>query len=100
MLNVSVHRCEHWDVNNENLHGQFYEEHTGDQQITQEMFSLIRQVDPKPTLFINDYNVLAEIQTATVSSNYVVLRDWNTNRYSKLLCRFEMREMNLVDTSI
>jgi len=75
MLNVSVHRCEHWDVNNENLHGQFYEEHTGDQQITQEMFSLIRQVDPKPTLFINDYNVLAEIQTATVSSNSVVLRD-------------------------
>lgn len=53
-------------MNNENLHGQFYEQHTGDNRITQKMFEQIHQADSKPKLFINDYNVLAELQTATV----------------------------------
>ena len=52
-------RLDHWDVNNELLHGQLYEEMTRDQTYTQEIFRAVHAHDPKPKLFLNDYNVVA-----------------------------------------
>ncbi|KAL4233155.1 hypothetical protein ACF0H5_007840 [Mactra antiquata] len=50
--------CEHWDVNNEMLHGDFYERSTKDITITPQMFSKMNQLDPDAALYLNDYNVL------------------------------------------
>lgn len=76
MLEYRLSRCEHWDVNNENLHEQFFEDHTGDHQITQKMFQAIHELDPEPTLFINDYYIMSEEPTAIVSDI-----QWHTTFY-------------------
>ena len=52
-------RVEHWDVNNEDLHGDFYERHTGNPNITMQMFREINSVDPQVKLFLNDYAIMA-----------------------------------------
>lgn len=57
--NVFFYRLEHWDVNNELLHGQIYEDITGDPNYTQDIFRLVHQLDPGPKLFLNDYNVVS-----------------------------------------
>ena len=51
-------RLEHWDVNNENLHGDFYERQTGDANITMKMFRDMYALDQTTELFLNDYNVI------------------------------------------
>ncbi|XP_067660310.1 uncharacterized protein [Haliotis asinina] len=51
-------KLEHWDVNNENVHGNFYEEATGRVNITMDIFSEIRSMDPKPKLFLNDFAIV------------------------------------------
>ena len=51
-------RLEHWDVNNENLHGDFYERHTGSPNITMQMFRDIHNVDRSVKLFLNDFGVI------------------------------------------
>ncbi|XP_060068736.1 uncharacterized protein LOC132548855 [Ylistrum balloti] len=48
---------EHWDVYNENLHGMYFEEHTGHVNITKEMFYWIHQAERGVKLFLNDYAV-------------------------------------------
>ena len=50
----------HWDVNNELVHGRFFEQKTGDPHYTQHMFEAVHQADPTPTLFLNEYNVVAQ----------------------------------------
>ncbi|ESO88545.1 hypothetical protein LOTGIDRAFT_125612, partial [Lottia gigantea] len=50
---------EHWDVNNENVHGNYYEERTGDVNITQWMFREIHKRDPDVKLFLNDFSVVS-----------------------------------------
>lgn len=52
-------RLQHWDVNNELLHGQLYEEITGDPEFTQDIFRAVHAQDPNTKLFLNDYNVVA-----------------------------------------
>ncbi|ESO88542.1 hypothetical protein LOTGIDRAFT_125701, partial [Lottia gigantea] len=51
---------EHWDVNNENVHGNYYEERTGDVNITQWMFREIHKRDPDVKLFLNDFGIVNE----------------------------------------
>ena len=51
-------RLEHWDVNNEMLHGNFFEEATGDPDIRVKMFQMVEAKDPSVLRFINDYSVL------------------------------------------
>ncbi|XP_052221972.1 anti-sigma-I factor RsgI6-like isoform X2 [Dreissena polymorpha] len=48
----------HWDVNNENLHGDFYEQRTRDPNITMKMFSSVHKVDPNALLFLNDFGIM------------------------------------------
>ena len=57
----------HWDVNNENLHGMWYEEKTNSTQITESMITEMRHYDPKVKLFLNDYDVFAESWYTAVS---------------------------------
>ena len=52
-------RLEHWDVNNENLHGTFYQSRLGDQGYNLELFRIARAQDSTVKLFLNDYNVVA-----------------------------------------
>lgn len=46
-------------MNNELLHGSFYEDSSGDPNITQNMFHAVHVLDPVPGLFLNDYDVVA-----------------------------------------
>lgn len=49
---------EHWDVNNEMYHGQFFIDATGDPLIRVKMHQRAAQLSPKTKLFVNDYNTL------------------------------------------
>ncbi|XP_057423507.1 endo-1,4-beta-xylanase 1-like isoform X1 [Lotus japonicus] len=46
----------HYDVNNEMLHGSFYQDRLG-RDIRAKMFKTANQLDPSATLFVNDYHV-------------------------------------------
>lgn len=51
--------CEHWDVNNENLHGQWYQTQLHENDYNLELFRIAHRTDAQPKLFLNDYNVVA-----------------------------------------
>ena len=61
-------RLEHWDVNNENLHGDWYEQQTGNANVTMEMFNDVNALDPHTRLFLNDFGILGVSDRAMVSS--------------------------------
>jgi GH35 family endo-1,4-beta-xylanase len=65
-LSLNNCRCEHWDVNNEMLHGDFFERESGNPDITMDMFRQIHKWDDHPTLFLNDYNVISNCDVAVV----------------------------------
>ena len=65
-LFVISFRLEHWDVNNENLHGHSFEELTKQPNITQQMFQWMHTVEPNVKLFLNDYNVITSQDTTSV----------------------------------
>ncbi|XP_037493703.1 endo-1,4-beta-xylanase 1 isoform X2 [Jatropha curcas] len=46
----------HFDVNNEMLHGSFYQDRL-DKDIRVNMFKTAQQLDPSATLFVNDYHI-------------------------------------------
>ncbi|GLT62977.1 hypothetical protein SLA2020_355770 [Shorea laevis] len=46
----------HYDVNNEMMHGSFYQDRLG-KDIRANMFKTAHQLDPSATLFVNDYHV-------------------------------------------
>jgi GH35 family endo-1,4-beta-xylanase len=47
----------HWDVNNEMLHYNFYEQRLGP-NASMEFFSVAQEADPLATLFMNEFNVI------------------------------------------
>jgi len=49
-------KFKHYDVNNEMLHGSFYQDRLG-KDIRANMFKIAHQLDPSATLFVNDYHV-------------------------------------------
>ncbi|KAJ4781128.1 hypothetical protein LUZ62_065385 [Rhynchospora pubera] len=49
-------KFQHYDVNNEMLHGSFYQDRLG-KDIRANMFKMASQLDPSPTLFVNDYSI-------------------------------------------
>lgn len=51
-------RLRHWDVNNEMLHGSFFEDRLGP-DIRRWMFERTRAIDPDVQLFVNDYNIIS-----------------------------------------
>ncbi|CAI9753076.1 unnamed protein product [Fraxinus pennsylvanica] len=49
-------KLKHYDVNNEMLHGSFYQDHLG-KDIRANIFKNAKQLDPSAILFVNDYHV-------------------------------------------
>ncbi|ELU11829.1 hypothetical protein CAPTEDRAFT_219919 [Capitella teleta] len=53
-------KIQQWDVNNEKLHGNWYEEATGNPQFTEGMFHSMHELDRAATLMPNDYDVVSK----------------------------------------
>ncbi|KAJ4767411.1 hypothetical protein LUZ62_032690 [Rhynchospora pubera] len=49
----------HWDVNNENVHFNFFEKRLGPDASTK-IYQAVHQIDPNVILFLNDFNTLEE----------------------------------------
>ena len=60
-------RLEHWDVNNENLHGQWFQDRLEEPDYNLEIFRLAHQRDINVKLFLNDYNVVSQSSYTEVS---------------------------------
>ncbi|KAF7061533.1 hypothetical protein CFC21_068219 [Triticum aestivum] len=50
-------RFPHYDVDNEMLHGRFFRDRLGDEDVPAFMFKEVARLDPDAALFVNDYNV-------------------------------------------
>ena len=59
-------RVVHWDVNNEQEHGPWFEDNTADPGIMTDMFIQTRAHDPDGLLFLNEYGVVTYSQSAQV----------------------------------
>lgn len=70
-------RLLHWDVNNENLHGDWYERNTTDPDITPKMFQWIHAQEPDTQLFLNDYSAIPQPSITTVSDPIIMNRFWS-----------------------
>ncbi|KAK6179074.1 hypothetical protein SNE40_011514 [Patella caerulea] len=68
VLNVTKGKLESWDVNNEMLHGHFYENKMNDPYYSHKIYKLVHQIDPTVKLFLNDYQIVAN---GTSVSSYV-----------------------------
>uniref|UniRef100_A0ACD5X0C2 Uncharacterized protein n=1 Tax=Avena sativa TaxID=4498 RepID=A0ACD5X0C2_AVESA len=66
----------HWDVNNEMLHYNFYEQRLGP-NATMDFFSVAQDADPLATLFMNEYNVIETCDdvSSTVDAYVARLKD-------------------------
>ncbi|KAL8215507.1 hypothetical protein R6Q57_022344 [Mikania cordata] len=56
LLNRYKGKFKHYDVNNEMLHGSFYQDRLGN-DIRRNMFKAAKRLDPSSVLFVNDYHV-------------------------------------------
>ncbi|RCV26060.1 hypothetical protein SETIT_5G215100v2 [Setaria italica] len=63
----------HWDVSNEMLHFDFYENRLGG-NATAEFFSTAKRADPLATLFLNDFNVVEVCDDLSSSADSYVSR--------------------------
>ncbi|ELT99830.1 hypothetical protein CAPTEDRAFT_180458 [Capitella teleta] len=59
VINHYKGKLPHWDVNNEQLHGDFFEKKTGDPDYLTKAFQMAHLFDPSVKLFTNDFNVVA-----------------------------------------
>lgn len=60
----------HYDVNNEMLHGSFYQDRLG-KDARANMFKTAHQLDPSTTLFVNDYHVEDGCDTRSSPEKYI-----------------------------
>ena len=60
-------RADHWDVMNELVHGQWFEEQFDDPSYSEKLFTQVHQLDPDPVLMLNDFRVIARSQITDVS---------------------------------
>ncbi|GFO07795.1 endo-1,4-beta-xylanase [Plakobranchus ocellatus] len=60
MTSITKGKLGHWDVNNELVHGHFFETQTNDPNFSKYMFRTVHSEDPQPQLFLNEYNVVAK----------------------------------------
>ncbi|XP_027940459.1 endo-1,4-beta-xylanase 1-like isoform X2 [Vigna unguiculata] len=60
----------HYDVNNEMLHGSFFQDRLG-KDIRANMFKTANQLDPSATLFVNDYHVEDGCDTRSCPDKYI-----------------------------
>lgn len=67
LSSCSIFRVEHWDVNNENLHGFWFQRQLRDLDYELELFRETHAADPHALLFLNDYGVVAGGDSTGVS---------------------------------
>ncbi|XVF39734.1 hypothetical protein PTKIN_Ptkin01aG0056500 [Pterospermum kingtungense] len=60
----------HYDVNNEMMHGSFYQDRLG-KDIRANMFKTANQLDPSVTLFVNDYHVEDGCDSRSCPEKYI-----------------------------
>lgn len=58
MMNLTKGRVAHWDVQNELLHGHWYEETMKDPNISLKVFKEARKWDSVPKLYLNDFTAV------------------------------------------
>nr|KAG5689400.1 hypothetical protein BaRGS_017918 [Batillaria attramentaria] len=58
-MNITAGLLEHWDVNNEILHGQWFQDRLNDPDYNLETFRIAHSADPSMKLFLNDFNVVS-----------------------------------------
>lgn len=63
-------KFKHYDVNNEMLHGSFYQDHLG-KDIRANMFKTANQLDSSAILFVNDYHVEDGCDTRSSPEKYI-----------------------------
>ena len=69
---IYLFRLRHWDVNNENLHGDFYETKLQNANITMDMFRKVHSIDPDVELFLNDFDIVTKSSHRTVVSYFLI----------------------------
>lgn len=70
LLNRYKGKFKHYDVNNEMLHGSFFQDHLG-KDIRANMFKIANQLDPSATLFVNDYHIEDGCDTRSSPEKYI-----------------------------
>ncbi|RLN30473.1 endo-1,4-beta-xylanase C-like [Panicum miliaceum] len=60
----------HYDINNEILHGSFYQDKLG-QDIRATVFKTAAELDPDALLFVNDYNVESMCDIRAMPEAYI-----------------------------
>lgn len=60
----------HWDVNNELLHFNLYEQRLGS-NATLEFYRTVHQQDPLATLFLNEFNVVENCDSTSTVDKYI-----------------------------
>ncbi|XP_060075858.1 uncharacterized protein LOC132555528 [Ylistrum balloti] len=68
-INLTKGRLVHWDVNNEALHGDFFERKTESLDITMDMFRKMHKAEPDTKLFLNDFAVVNKAAYTTAITN-------------------------------
>ncbi|KAF5807833.1 putative endo-1,4-beta-xylanase [Helianthus annuus] len=63
-------KMKHYDVNNEMLHGSFYQDRLGE-DIRAKMFKEAKRLDPSAVLFVNDYHVEDGCDTRSSPEKYI-----------------------------
>nr|KAG5710671.1 hypothetical protein BaRGS_035073 [Batillaria attramentaria] len=63
LCNLTNGLAQHWDVNNEELHGQWFQERLQDPDYDLELFRMAHQYCPDVKLFLNDYDVVSQGST-------------------------------------
>ncbi|XP_031407319.1 endo-1,4-beta-xylanase 1-like [Punica granatum] len=63
-------KFKHYDVNNEMLHGSFYQDQLGE-DIRSYMFKTAHQLDPAPILFVNDYHIEDGSESRSSAERYI-----------------------------
>uniref|UniRef100_A0A7N0UMP0 GH10 domain-containing protein n=2 Tax=Kalanchoe fedtschenkoi TaxID=63787 RepID=A0A7N0UMP0_KALFE len=63
-------KFKHYDVNNEMLHGSFFQSRLG-KDVRASMFKTAAQLDPSATLFVNDYHVEDGADTRSTPEKYI-----------------------------
>ncbi|OWF48072.1 uncharacterized protein LOC110453564 [Mizuhopecten yessoensis] len=65
MISHTRGKLEHWDVNNEDIHGNYFARHLTNPNITQDMFNWLHQAEPGVKLFLNEFNVVSSRYSTT-----------------------------------
>nr|KAG5712883.1 hypothetical protein BaRGS_007480 [Batillaria attramentaria] len=81
VMNVTRGLLPHWDVNNEILHGHWFQDRLHDPNFSLEIFRLAHRTDPNVKLFLNDYNVVAA--------------GWSTDEYLRQARQFKAANVGL-----